>query len=166
MPLRHDDKRSWAKQWGSVALAWATFFHVAAAHGAPAAFTKAQVTAGHASYHGYCSGCHRDNLAGGGLEGGSDAPPLTGALFRANWSKYTIRTLYQYVSKDMPAGLEGDLSPKTYADIVSFLLAANGAKAGKAPLDPNSPIKIGDIADGHTVAAVVNAPIESRTQGQ
>ncbi len=129
------------------------------AQAAPRTFTQAQVMAGHASYHDYCSGCHGDNLQGGGLQGGSDAPPLTGAFFAQDWSKYTIRTFYQYVSKDMPAGLEGDLSAKTYADILSFLLAANGAKPGAQPLDPNSSVKIGDIADGKTVASILGAPI-------
>lgn len=132
---------------------------VAAQAAAPAAFTKAEVLAGHASYHDYCSGCHGDDLGGGGLQGGSDAPPLTGGFFHQDWSKYTIARLYTFVSKTMPEGLEGDLSAKTYADIISFLLAANGAKPGDVALDPNSSTKIGDIADGRTVSAVVDAPI-------
>ena len=125
-------------------------------------FTQAEVVAGHASYHDYCAGCHGDELQGGGLQGGGDAPQLTGPNFNQDWSKQTIRVLYQYVSKTMPDGLAGDLSAKAYSDILSFLLAANGAKPGSAPFNPNSDIKIGDIANGHIVTAVINAPIDAQ----
>jgi cytochrome c len=120
-------------------------------------FTQAEVTAGHASYHGYCAGCHGDALQGGGSQGGSDAPQLTGANFNQDWSKQTIKVLYRYVSKTMPDGLAGDLDAKTYRNVLAFLLAANGAKPGSTPFDPNSSIKIGDITNGRLVPAVVNA---------
>jgi mono/diheme cytochrome c family protein len=129
-------------------------------------FTQDEVKAGHVGYHGNCAGCHGDNLQGGGLGGGGDAPPLTGALFNQDWSKYTIKTLYQYVSKTMPDGLAGDLSANTYSQIVSFLLAANGAKAGPTAFDPNSNITIGDIANGVTVYAVTNAPLDEQAEPQ
>jgi cytochrome c len=125
-------------------------------------FTQAEVVAGHAGFHAYCAGCHGDQLQGGGSQGGGDAPQLTGPNFRQDWSKYTIRILYQYVSKTMPDGLAGDLSPKTYRDILSFLLAANGARPGPQPFDPESGIKIGDIADASLVTAVTNAPIQAQ----
>lgn len=124
-------------------------------------FTPTEVKAGHASYHDYCAGCHGDDLQGAGLQGAGDAPPLTGPNFNQDWSKNTIRTLFQFVSKTMPDGLAGDLSTKTYYNIVSFLLAANGAKAGSTPFNPNSSTKIGDIANGVIVTAVTNAPIEA-----
>ena len=122
-------------------------------------FTQAEVVAGRANYQGYCAGCHGEYL-----QGFTDAPPLTGATFKFDWSKYTIRRLYEFVSKTMPQGLEGDLSAQTYSSIIAFLLAANGAKAGSAALNPNSAIRIGDVADGNTVSAVVNAPIDPRTR--
>ena len=125
----------------------------------PSQFTQAEVTAGHASFHDYCAGCHGDYLQGGGLEGGSDAPPLAGPTFRQDWSKYTIQVLYRFVSKTMPEGLEGDLSAKTYSNILSFVLAANGARPGSEPFNPGSGLKISDIANGQTVMAVINAPI-------
>lgn len=143
-------------------IAWPFGSSEGMSQGSPSAFTQAQVMAGRASHHGYCSGCHGDNLQGGGTEGGGDAPPLTGPLLNQDWSKYTIRVLYQFVSKTMPAGLEGDLSPKTYANILSFLLAANGAKPGLKPLDPRSGIRIGDIANGHLVTAITRAPVDPR----
>ncbi|HEX4636669.1 MAG TPA: hypothetical protein VH189_10845, partial [Rhizomicrobium sp.] len=65
-------------------------------------------------------------------------------------------------SKTMPDGLAGDLSVKTYSNIVSFLLAANGAKPGQDRFDPNSSTKIGDIADGRIVTMVTDAPIDAK----
>jgi cytochrome c len=127
------------------------------AENTPSPFTQTEVAAGHASYYSYCEGCHGDRLQGGGSQG--DAPPLTGANFNQDWSKYTIKVLYRYVSKTMPEGLAGDLDAKTYRDILAFVLAANGAKPGAARFDPNSNIKIGDIANGRLVTAVTNAPI-------
>jgi cytochrome c len=122
------------------------------------AFTQVEVVAGHASYHDYCSGCHRDDLQGGGLQGGSDAPPLTGPTFKNDWSKYSVQALYRFVSKTMPEGLEGDLRPNVYSNIISFLLAANGAKPGTTAFNPNNGTKIGDIANGQTVMAVIEGP--------
>ena len=130
------------------------------AQNATSPFTQAEVTAGHVSYHGYCAGCHGDEMQGGGSQGGGDAPPLTGPNFNQDWSKYTIRVLYQYASKTMPDGLAGDLDAKTYRNILAFLLAANGAKPGAAPFDPNSGTKIGDIANGRLVPAVTDAPMD------
>jgi hypothetical protein len=128
-------------------------------------FTQAEVIAGHASFHDYCAGCHGDELQGGGLQGGGDAPQLTGPNFNQDWSKQTIRVLYRFVSQTMPDGLAGDLSAKMYSDILSFLLAANGAKPGSAPFNPNSDIRIGDIANGQIVTAVTNAPIGVQAGG-
>lgn len=122
-------------------------------------FTEAEVVAGHASYHGYCAGCHGEDL-----QGFTDAPPLTGATFKFDWSKYTIRIFYDFVSKTMPAGLEGDLSAETYSNVIAFLLAANGAKAGSAHLNPNSSIKIGDIAKGGPVYTIIRAPINPKAK--
>lgn len=59
----------------------------------------------------------------------------------------------------MPEGLEGDLSSKMYVDILSFLLAANGAKPGATPFNPASNTRIGDIANGRPVKAVIAAPL-------
>lgn len=130
------------------------------AQGNGSSFTQAEVTAGHASYHGWCAGCHGDALQGAGSQGGDDAPQLAGPNFNQDWSKYTIRVLYQYVSKTMPDGLAGDLSAKTYSNVLAFLLAANGATPGSTPFDPNRSAKIGDLTSGRIVTAVTDAPID------
>jgi hypothetical protein len=157
------DKTPWSRAlkcfFSGIAI-WSVTSGVDWAQGVSSPFTQAEVIAGHASYHGYCAGCHGDELQGGGAQGGGDAPQLTGPNFNQDWSKQTIHVLYNYVSKTMPDGLAGDLSPKTYSNILAFLLAANGAKAGSTPFDPNSGIRIGDIANGHLVTTVTAAPID------
>ena len=123
----------------------------ALAQDGPGPFTQAQVTAGREAYLGACAGCHGADL--GGVE---DAPPLTGQNFNIDWSASTIRNFYQFISTSMPTGAAGDLSTDTYYNISAYLLAANGAKPGTVPFNKDSDVKIGAIADGKTVAAVVN----------
>jgi mono/diheme cytochrome c family protein len=120
----------------------------------PAPFTQAEVTAGHGVYAGYCVTCH-----GEGLEGGGDAPPLGGAFFNGDWSKYDISRLYAFVANAMPQGLEGELKPQEYSDVIAFLLAANGAKPGTAKFDKDSKVQIGSIITGVIVPGVLNAPL-------
>jgi hypothetical protein len=55
-----------------------------------------------------------------------------------------------------------EIYAKAYSNILPFLLAANGAKPRSAPINPNSDIKIGNIANGHVVAAVTNASIDAQ----
>jgi hypothetical protein len=64
----------------------------------------------------------------------------------------------------MPDGLAGDLGAKSYSDILSFRLAANGAKPGSVPFDPDCDIKIGDIANGMLVTAVTDAPVDAQAK--
>ncbi len=160
--MRHKMRFTWRaiNCWVAGFAIWSLSYGDGLAQGIKSPFTQAEVTAGHASYQGYCAGCHGDELQGGGLQGGGDAPQLTGPNFNQDWSKQTIRVLYQYVSKTMPDGLAGDLSAKTYRDVIAFLLAANGASPGSTPLDPNSSTRIGDIANGRLVTAVTSVPID------
>jgi mono/diheme cytochrome c family protein len=114
-------------------------------------FTQDQVTAGHKDYYTFCGECHGDALAGSG-----EVPPLTGDIFVADWSGKSIHDFYAFVSTAMPQGLAGDLKPEQYSAIIAYILAANGAKPGMAALDKDSDIKIGAIADGKIVAAVIS----------
>jgi len=122
----------------------------AAAPGA-AAFTQDQVTAGHKAYYTFCGECHGDGLAGSG-----EVPPLTGGVFVADWSGKSIQDFYAFVSTAMPQGLAGDLSQVQYSDIIAYILAANGATPGTAAFDKDSGVKIGAVADGKIVAAVIS----------
>ena len=98
----------------------------ARAEPAGAYYTARQATAGAQDYALSCSRCHGAQLQGVG------APPLIGPGFRNRWP---VRTLYHFVSHQMPADRRGSLSPAKYDAIVAFLLQRNGHPAGAVPLN-------------------------------
>jgi cytochrome c len=105
----------------------------------PASFTRQQADEGHKSYAMNCASCHRADLSGG------NAPALTGETFNTNWGRHTVAELYAYVKGMMPYCDGGSLGNQEYADIIAYILSANGAKAGNQDLTPNSGEKISDI---------------------
>ena len=105
----------------------------------------------HKTFQEWCSGCHGDNLLGGG-----EAPALTGAIFNQDWSKQSVGAFNAFIANAMPQGLEGSLKPEEYAVVTAFIMAANGAKPGTAPFTGKSEVKIGAIANGKLVAGVVS----------
>ncbi|HVV27389.1 MAG TPA: PQQ-binding-like beta-propeller repeat protein [Rhizomicrobium sp.] len=115
-------------------------------------FTAAQVEAGHAAYAQSCAGCHRANLVGGG-----DAPALGGSGFMSNWGSRSVADFYKFIQSSMPAGAPGSLSEDAYTSITAYILAANGAKAGVAPLTSSSSVRIGSVATGQVVADLARA---------
>ena len=92
-------------------------------------YSDAQATRGSAVYEKSCSACH-----GAGLEGKDQAPSLSGAEFGAAWNELTLKDLFERISKSMPQGAPGSLSPEQYADVLSFILQKNGAPGGAAEL--------------------------------
>ena len=115
-------------------------------------FTQAQVTAGRADYADNCAECHGDAMQGAP----PDVPALTGQQFRDSWSTRTTRELWQFISNTMPDSNPGSLTEDNYLNLVAYILAANGAKPGTTPFASTSVVKIDTIADGKTVAAVIN----------
>ena len=101
----------------------------------PAGFTQAQADQGGDVYRANCATCHGPNL-----NDGEFAPSLKGVRFKAKWSGQSVGALYAYVSANMPPGQVGVLGPDDYAELVAYLLQANGAKAGDKPLpaDPQA----------------------------
>ena len=114
-------------------------------------FTAEQANAGRAAYAAKCMSCHQANLGGEG-----DALPLAGKTFVAAWGKRTTKELYDTIQTSMPYGAGGSLDPKTYVDITAFLLQANGAKPGNAPLTADTSVKIGMIANGTMPADIAS----------
>ncbi|HWM60909.1 MAG TPA: PQQ-binding-like beta-propeller repeat protein [Rhizomicrobium sp.] len=106
-------------------------------------FTDAQATAGHSAYVTSCAGCHRANLAGGG-----DAPGLGGNSFMTSFGNRSTADLYKFIVTSMPAGAPGSLSEEQYTNITAYLLWANGAKAGAAPFNKTTAVKVSAIATG------------------
>jgi mono/diheme cytochrome c family protein len=96
-------------------------------------FTATQAAAGALLYAADCSRCHGVDLRHG------SAPPLAGPAIAGRWP---VKTLYAFVSKQMPADARGSLRPEAYAAVVAFLLRQNGHPPGRAPLTRATAAKI------------------------
>lgn len=99
----------------------------------PASFTQAQADQGGDLYRASCASCH-----GPALNDGEFAPTLKGARFKGKWSGQSVGALFAYVSTNMPPGQAGALAPEDYANILAFLLQANGVPAGIKSLPADS----------------------------
>ena len=119
---------------GSVAVA-------AQAPGAEGSFTAEQAAAGWTVYARQCGECH-----GEGLDG-AEAPALRGVDFLNGWAGQTTDELFAYVRDEMPPGLGRSLTDRVYLDLVAYILDANGARPGDAPLTADAAVAIGDAAD-------------------
>jgi hypothetical protein len=114
-------------------------------------FTLEQAVAGRRDFLQNCTNCH-----GATMNGGGGAPALTGVNFQEDWLNKSPGQLFRFVSGNMPLNFAGLLPRQTYIELTSFILAVNGAKPGANTFTGDSDVRIGAIADGHTVAAVLN----------
>lgn len=96
-------------------------------------FTAEQVAQGKVAYGNSCMDCHGSTLDNGEFGGA----PLRGSYFRQKWGGGSVAALYGYMKIKMPPDRPGALSDKIYADLVAFLLAANGYKPGDRELPAN-----------------------------
>ena len=99
-------------------------------------FTEEQAVRGQAVYEKKCASCH-----GARLEGAT-ASALAGAKFADKWGRgdKTVDDLYFIIRTQMPFGAGNTLTGQQYIDSVSFLLKANGYKAGAKELPADSAI--------------------------
>ena len=88
-------------------------------------YTAEQAAAGEKTYGNVCTGCH--NL-------GSQS----GQVFATKWKGRPVFDLYEQISEKMPEDDPGSLSPAESAEVVAYLLKANGSPAGKQPLPTDS----------------------------
>jgi mono/diheme cytochrome c family protein len=114
------------------AVVWAAGFAAVLAQ-APASvldgvYTTAQAERGHVAYEGRCIQCHEGQEA--------DGPQLTNKAFLDRWREDTLEPLFTFVKTTMPGNTPGSLDPRVYADIIAFLLEANGLPAGPRELSP------------------------------
>jgi hypothetical protein len=97
------------------------------------AYGAAQAARGEEAFRA-CTYCHGRDLKGGDDPPG---PAIKGAIFLARWSGKTLGDLFQRIVDTMPKNDPGSLSDDTYADILSYMLLANGAPAGSKDLRPD-----------------------------
>ncbi len=104
-------------------------------------YTAEQAAAGWTVYARQCGECHGENLDG------AEAPALRGVDFLNGWAGQTTDALFEYLRDGMPPGLGGSLADSVYLDLVAYLLDANGARPGDAPLTADAAVTIGNAAD-------------------
>lgn len=92
-------------------------------------YSTEQAERGRKAYEQSCGYCHRDNL-----EGGGEGPALVGSPFELRWKGHTLADMFTMIQDTMPQDAPATLPPQVYADVVSYLLKANGAPAGDAEL--------------------------------
>jgi S-disulfanyl-L-cysteine oxidoreductase SoxD len=95
-------------------------------------YTEEQAAAGAQLYAQRCVMCH-----GAMLEGTYETPGLKGK-FVANWGRMPLGDLFDYLGRAMPQFAPGTLKPEEDAQLVAFLLKANGMPAGRTPLPADS----------------------------
>lgn len=117
----------------------AALITLSAASGAAAStldgvYSEPQAARGAQAYALNCAQCH-----GADLTGTFEVPNLRGYLI-GRWSGASLGKLYGYIGSAMPLHAPGALSPESYADIVAYMLKANGLPAGarELPADANA----------------------------
>ena len=98
-------------------------------------FTAGQAKRGQELYAKECASCH-----GNDLTGGESAPALAGPGFLSNWTTQTVGDLFERTRVSMPDNDPGKLSRAQVADVVAYLLSANGFPEGKAELDKQTEV--------------------------
>ena len=117
-----------------------------------AVYTANQAAAGRAAYDASCAVCHRPDL--GGL---NEAPQLAGGNFMSEWGPRSTAELVEYIARTMPPANPGAVSATAAADIVAYLLQANGAVPGAQPLAPATSVGIGSVSMQQAVPVSANA---------
>ena len=106
-------------------------------------FTEEQATRGEAVFNDRCAPCHGEDLMGTGF-----APPLTDEMFMGHWVDRNVGELFVQLKETMPADSPASLSDDVYADLVAFLLRANGHPVGQQPLSTD-PVELEQIVIIH-----------------
>ena len=111
---------------------------------APGPFAKDQIATGRDQFQTNCAACHGANLSG------DSGPALAGKAFLDRWKGQSTADLYTFIRKTMPMCEGGSLGNAAYADLVAYLMWANGAEAGKDEFDGSAAVSIGSIVTGTT----------------
>jgi len=92
-------------------------------------YTEEQEQRGFEVYDEECLSCHGPNL-----EGGEMAPGLADGAFKANWNGLTVGDLYERIRESMPPDDPGRVGRQQVADVLAYILNANGMPAGDKEL--------------------------------
>jgi len=101
-------------------------------------YTEAQARSGEAAYQRYCATCHRVDLTGSAA-----GPALAGAGFMSGWGTRSVGELLQLTQATMPPEGAGILSAGGVANVIAYVLKANGVPAGVRPVRATDTSMIG-----------------------
>jgi hypothetical protein len=104
-------------------------------------YSDLQADRGEREYGRACSHCHGLSLEG---DGAREIPTLVSDQFIRRWRGKTVQALFDSLMRSMPADDLGSLTPRMTADMIAYLLRANHAPPGDAPLssEPDALAKI------------------------
>jgi len=94
-------------------------------------YTTTQAERGKTTFETACIRCHGADL------GGTNAPPLTGDKFMANWESENLNRLFTKIRDTMPPNFGTILEPEAKLDILTYILQANKFPAGSSELKTN-----------------------------
>ncbi|MFI5177148.1 MAG: c-type cytochrome [Vicinamibacterales bacterium] len=95
-------------------------------------YSKDQAARGEKQYAGLCANCH--DPAKPPPAGKKAGPPLVGEKFLTNWDGRTLGELLTTTATTMPNDGSAVLSDEDTADVIAYLLQANGFPDGPAAL--------------------------------
>jgi len=99
-------------------------------------YSKDQATRGEKKYATLCANCHDPGKAP--PPGKKAGPPLVGEKFLAKWDGRTLGELLTTIATTMPNDGSAFLSDEESADLVAYVLQANGFPDGPAELKPGA----------------------------
>src|ERR1035437_3786410 len=99
------------------------------------AYTEEQAKRGQPLYSRECASCPEPML-----EGGEEAPPLSGGTFTSNWNGSTVGDVFDRIRFTMPSDNPGRLSRQDDADVLAYMLSVDSFPTGKAELPAQTEI--------------------------
>lgn len=107
-------------------------------------YTDLQADRGEREYGRTCSHCHGLSLEG---DGAREIPTLVTDQFLRRWRGKPVQALFDSLMRSMPADDRGSLTPRATADMIAYLLRANGAPSGDNPLPSERDALAGVVID-------------------
>jgi mono/diheme cytochrome c family protein len=92
-------------------------------------YSAEQADRGAQLYMGACAQCHGPQM--GGIDA---APALTGGRFASNWNGVTLGDMVDRIRVSMPQNDPGSMSRQQVADVLAYILEANGFPPGQKEL--------------------------------